>query len=203
MPIISPNATTSAKLMLLFDGAQPNDEHTLASVGVCALETMHFTALIQDPELMAKKEMEDSYRYALERSRQEAAEARKAMREKRERLVAQRVQQVEAEKLAADQKRPEGPALMLTAGPGPPAAICDAGLGTAVTGENKQPQSGLLMLTARAANTTPEAATAGKPEQTSTGSPPVDGNNAAPPAPRDWGAAAFAIAAAYASFFEH
>merc|ERR1719199_2243957 len=75
MPIISPNATTSAKLMLLFDGAQPNDEHTLASVGVCALETMHFTALIQDPELMAKKEMEDSYRYALDRSRQEAAEA--------------------------------------------------------------------------------------------------------------------------------
>lgn len=204
LPLAAPHATQSAKLMLLFDGAEPDDGQTLSVVGVVALERAHFTALVHDPELMAKAEIEDMYRCAVERSRRDAAEARKARAEKREMILAERSRQLEAEE---DQERPQGPLLMLTAEPGGlvPLAAPEA----AAEEVKERPQGPLLMLTAEPAGcASPQlAAIEDCPVAASTAPSDtacLDAAAAVPPAiARDWRSEAAAVAAAYGSFFEH
>jgi len=172
---VAPHASESARLMLLFDGSEPDDRQTLHEVGIPAREHTRLTALIYDLETMVKGEVEDSYQQAVERSRQEAVAERKARAEQRQKMLEQRRRQIGAEEPTS-----QGPPLMLTDGasaPEPAAAVSSS--------------TPLLMLADEApslAATEPKAACPA---------------GVAVVAPAVWRPVAAEIVAAYGSFFDH
>lgn len=188
-PTLLPDASRSAKIMLLFDGIEPAESQNLGALGIVADEHVHFTVLIHDPELLAKKDMEEMYRHALERSREEAAAARKSRKEAKERALAQHKQQVEAE-AAAEAGKEQGPMLMLA---DERAKLMLADERGAAGAQAETTQGPLLMLTAE-----PCAVAIGCTNET------ANGQAVAPsPAAGNWQPEAISVAAAYYGFFQH
>lgn len=182
MPIIAPEATASARLMLVFEGVEPSDDQSLLDLGVDALTQATFTGLIYDPALLAQKEMDEMFLYAVERSRREAEEARGAKQQPPSRT-----------KESAEST--QGPVLMLADMTKPlmianqPSSSSDAVNTTGDSPPTTTDSTPLLMLTAE-----PSTVTSTKPESSEATSSRIQ---------RDWRIEATRVAEAYDAFFEH
>lgn len=207
LPAILPGASEDAKLKLFFDGNEPDDDETLASIGIDASDQAHFTALVYDIHALAQMEINQMHREAIERSRQEAEEARKRILDRRKQLIAERRQEVESE-YANRHGQTQGPLLMLAAEPAnlpdmprnensssSNTAGVNAACGQAVAQHvvaSSDLSQGLLMLTAHPAH--PEVVRV-----------PIDfgpGKSPSKVSP-DWHVKAKEISAAYDAFFDH
>lgn len=101
----------STRLMLAYDGEEPDDARSLQDMGVQASETVYFTGVVYHPQALVIMEITKIRRETVARSRAHAAEARRILAEKREQLLAERKQQVEVE--FEESRQQEGPVLML------------------------------------------------------------------------------------------
>lgn len=110
--IAAPGAEFSTSIMLFFDGMELDDALSLMKIGITGSSTARLVMVIHDPLAMARAEINALHAEALNRSRREAAAARKIRRE----MIDQRKQEQEAA-YVADRLKETGPLLMLTEGP--------------------------------------------------------------------------------------
>lgn len=104
-------ANDRANIMLSLDGEEPNDAETLLQLGIQAGDVADFTVLVYDVHALARMEIDQMHKEAIERSMGESKELRRSLRKN---LVAQRRAQVEREHAEAREREPQGLPLMLT-----------------------------------------------------------------------------------------
>lgn len=193
LPLVAPWAKRGGSLVLMLDGEELSDDVNLARYGVDDGQTVDLTCIIvASNECLAYADQQDQYREAVERSRMEAAEYRKAREEKRLRHK----QQLQQEHLAE-------PAQMLMLADGP--SICTQGKAdnsnaASTTVQAADAHAEMLMLADG-----PSISAQGKAENSSAMSTIVQVDALAAPKPvgRSWQKEARLVVAAYNDFFEH
>lgn len=143
LPSLAPGGYIGqTKVMLMLDGGEPGNEQTLLELGAAAGEVVDFTALIYDPQILARQELNAMHRDAIERSRQESSAARQERRLLREALILERKREVEAEYAASRERWQGGPMLMLSDQPDTPLMLAAEPANAAASGpEARKPSA--------------------------------------------------------------